>query len=184
MPTPVVDPTFKAGCYVFGFSLPGLSYFGNTKTYAQRAIFGEGLFGAEIPGKNTEDDVFTFRFGSPNPKTPYYKHGAFHLSASPWPVTPFLCVRQRGAWAKRIIFYSKGGRPLTMRYSPYHASAKEHLVPWQLKLMESSFLYSILTDEAKAQLKADAARTRQATQGHNYFTKLYIANDSRWQDYV
>ena len=118
------------------------------------------------------------------PFFPYWKKGAWHLSTSPWPVTSFMSVRHRGAWAKRIIFYNRGGQQRSMRYSPYHASAKEHLVPWQLKLMESSFLWSLLTDEAKARLSADAKRTRQATQGHNYFTKLYINDDPRWQNYV
>ena len=73
---------------------------------------------------------------------------------------------------------------MVRRYTPNDGAAKEYLVPSMLKLMESSFLYSILTDEAKTRLKADAKRTRQATQGHNYFTKLYIKDDPRWMDYV
>ena len=95
-----------------------------------------------------------------------------------------MSVRRHGAWAKRVIFYTWRGRQMLRRMTPYDASPKNHLVPWSLKLMESSFLWSTLTDEAKQRLNADAKRTRQATQGHNYFTKLYIKNDPKWLTYV
>jgi len=184
MTTPIIDTTFRAACYVFGYSLPGDAHFGNTRFYSYQAIFGTRPFGGEIPGKNTENDVFAFRYGSPNPKTPYYKNGAWKTSTSPWPVTPLMSCRARGSWAKRIIFYTRRGYQVVRRYTPNDSAAKECLVPSMLKLMESSFLYSILTDENKARLAADAKRTRQATQGHNYFTRLYIKDDPRWMDYV
>jgi hypothetical protein len=184
MTTPVVDPTFQPACYVFGFTLPGMGCFGNTRWYPQQAIFGTRAFGYEIPGKNTESDVFAFRYGAYNPKTPHRKAGAWVTSASPWPATSDVGCRVTGVWAKRIIFYTRRGYQVARRYTPYDSMAKECLVPSMLKLMESSFLYSILTDENKARLTADAKRTRQATQGHNYFTKLYIQDDPRWQDYV
>ena len=173
MTTPIVDPSFRAACYVFGFTLPGLGHFGNTRWYPQQAIFGTRPFGGEIPGKNTENDVFAFRYGAPVPR-----------ATGPWPVTPQMGCRARGAWAKRIIFYTRRGYQVIRRYTPNDGMAKECLVPSMLKLMESSFLYSILTDENKALLAADAKRTRQATQGHNYFTKLYIKDDPRWMNYV
>jgi len=182
--TPLQDPTFQAGCYVFGYTLPGTGYFGNARTYHQQSIFGLRAFGTEIPGKNTENDVFQLHCGSPTPKTLYYKKGEWRLSPSPWPVTPNMSVQLHGPWAKRIIHCVKYGKPHRRRYTPYDSSAKETIVPWQLKLMESSFLWSCLTDENKARLNADAKRTQQATQGHNYFVKLYIKDDPRWLDYV
>ena len=184
MATPIVDPTFQPACYVFGYSLPGMAHFGNTRWYPQQAIFGTRPFGWEIPGKNTENDVFQFIYGSKNPKKPYCKNGEWRTSTSSWPVTPQMSMRARGVWAKRVIYYTHGGRQMVRRATPYHMSAKNHLVPWVNKLVESSALWSALSQAAKAQLTADAKRTRQATQGHNYFTKLYIKNDPRWRNYV
>ncbi len=184
MPTPQVDLTFQPGAYVFGYSLPGHAFFGRFRLYPQQGIFGLRPFGAEITGFNTEDEIFRFRYGSPNAKSRYWENGFWHTSSSPWPATPLLSAGVRGPWNKRIIFYSSHGKPALMRYSPYHGSAKQVIVPWQLKLMEAAFMYSILTDVNKARLKADALRTRQATQGGNYFKKLYILDDPRWMDYV
>ena len=101
MSTPAVDPAFYSGQYIFGYSLPGLSYFGNVKWYPQRGIFGEGAFGAQIPGKNQSDDMFAFRFGSYAAKNPYYEKGVWRQNVRAWPFTPFLSIRQRGLWAKR-----------------------------------------------------------------------------------
>ena len=173
MTTPIIDTTFQPACYIFGFTLPGLGHFGNTRWYPQQAIFGTRAFGGEIPGKNTENDVFAFRYGARVPR-----------AKGPWPVTPQMGNRTHGVWAKRIIFYTRRGFQMVRRARPMDLCAHEYLVPSMLKLMESSFLYSILTDENKARLSADAKRTRQATQGHNYFTKLYIEDDPRWMDYV
>lgn len=173
MTTPVIDPTFQPGRSVFGYTLPGMGSFGNARTYPQKAIFGARSFGSQVCGLDIEEEIFKYRFGAPVPR-----------EKGPWPVTPDMGARFRGAWAKRIIFYTRGGQQRTMRYSPYHGSAKEHLVPWQLKLMEASFLWSLLDDETKARLAADAKSTGQATQGHNFFTKLYIKDDPRWMDYM
>ena len=167
------DPTFQPGSFVFGYSLPGSSYFGRHRSYNQFAVFGIRTFGTQIPGKTTEDDMFAFVYGAQLPAYPRRR-----------PVTPAMCIRLRGPWARRVIYYLWRGQQRVRRYSPNDSAAKECLVPSMLKLMESSFLWSILTDENKARLAADAKRTRQATQGHNYFTKLYIRDDPRWMNYV
>ena len=173
MTTPIIDTSFRPGCYVFGYTVPGQGHFGQTRFYNQTAIFGTRAFGSQACGKNTEDDLFTFRYGAPVPR-----------KTGPWPLTPWMSIRHNGPWAKRIVFYTWRNRPMVKRYTPYAGSPKESIAHIQLKLMESSFLWSILTDENKARLNADAKRTGAATQGHNYFTKLYINDDPHWQDYV
>lgn len=173
MTTPIVDPTFQPGCYIFGYTITGMGHFGNTRWYSQTAIFGTRPFGTEIPGKNTEEDVFQFRYGSPVPR-----------AKGPWPITPDMSLLLRGPWAKRIVHYVRLGKPQLKRYRPQDSTSKQYIEPFQLKLMESSFLWSCLTDESKARLEADAKRTGQATQGHNYFTKLYIQDNPKWLDYV
>lgn len=173
MGTPIVDNTYMPGCFVFGYTLPYLSYFGQARQYPQQAIFGLRPFGGEIPGWNTEDQIFRFLRGAPTPR-----------KTGPWPFTPLMSMRARGTWGKRVIYYQRRGRQNMRRYTPYDGSAKEHLEPWINPFMEAAFLWTILTDENKKRLHADAMRTRQASQGKNYFTKLYIKNDPRWIDYV
>jgi len=174
MPWPArQDPTFQTGAYVFGYSMPGFAAFGNARTYNQQAIFGIRPFGAEIPGKNLEDEILTFIDGAPVPR-----------KTGKWARTPLMTIVARGGKAKRFIFYKWRNRRCCRRYTQDTSAPKDYLAPWALKLMESSFLWSILTDENKQRLVDDAKRTGQATQGHNYFTKLYIKDDPRWMNYV
>ena len=184
MTTPIQDTTFQPACYVFGYSLPGLAHFGNTRWYPQQAIFGTRPFGGEIPGKNTENDVFQFIYGSKNPKTPYYKNGTWRTSVSPWPVTPDMSVRAHGKWAKRVIFYTCGGRQMVRRYTPADSAAKDNIVPWQLKFMEAEFIWSLFDDATKQQVNADAKRLNLKYHGREYFKSLYIKDNPRWQSYV
>lgn len=184
MTTPVVDPTFQPACYVFGTSLPGLAHFGNTRWYPQQAIFGTRPFGWEIPGKNTENDVFAFIYGSQNPKTPHRKDGEWVTSPGAWPVTPQMSARAEGVWAKRVIFYTRSGQQMVRRYTPRDSSAKEHLMPWQLKFMEAAFIWSLFDDETKQRVNAETARLGLQYHGREWFTKLYIKDDPRWLEYV
>jgi len=179
-----MDPTFQPGCYVFGFTIPGFGYFGNTRTYPQQAIFGTRPFGWEIPGKNTEDDVFQFIYGSKNPKTPYRYKGAWKTSTSPWPVTPSMCVRHRGSWAKRVVFYVWRGKQMVRRYRPYDGAPKDHLVPFQAKLIDATSRWQLLSAEGKRQLNSEAARLGLHYAGYHYFTKLYIEDNPKWSIYV
>lgn len=93
-------------------------------------------------------------------------------------------MRLSGEWAKRIIYRVRRGYQQVARYTPYMGSPKAHLVPWAIKLSEASFLWSTLTDEAKARLDVYAKRTGKYTQGANYFRALYMKDDPRWMDYV
>lgn len=173
MTTPIQDPSFAPACFVFGFSLPGHARFGNTRWYPQQAIFGTRPFGWEIPGKNTESDVFAFRYGAQVPR-----------AKGPWPVTPLMGIRAQGVWAKRIIFYTRRGFQVVRRLTPAMSAAKDWLVPTQLKFEEAARIWMTLSAEAKARAKADAKSTRLACRGNVYFTKLFIKDDPRWRNYV
>lgn len=184
MATPIVDPSYQPVTHIFGFSLPGLATWGKTRWYYQQAIWGARPFGGEIPGKNQDDDVAAFIRGSKNPKSPYFYKGSWHTSASPWPVTPQMSARARGRWADRVIYYTKGGKQFIRRATPYHLAAKDYLVPWQLKFMEAAFVYSLFDDATKNVINADAKKINFKGHGREYFTKLYMKDDPRWQDYV
>mgnify|MGYP001370442268 CR=1 FL=1 len=173
MTTPRQDPTFSPAVFIFGYSLPGLAQFGRQRRYSYQAIFGTRPFGGEIPGKNQENDMLSFIYGSPNPR-----------ATGPWAVTPFMTCRISNAWARRVIFYIWRGRQMVRRMTPYDASAKDNLVPWQIRLEEGAALWHTLTPSARARLHADAMRTRQAKQAYNYWSKLYIKDDPRWRNYV
>lgn len=129
--------------------------------------------GSQVCGLDIEEEVLSFINGAPIPR-----------EKGPWPVTTEMNTRTRGTRFKRVIYYVRKGRQVVRRYTPHDGAAKECLVPSMLKLMESSFLWSLLDDETKARLNADAKSTGQATQGHNFFTKLYIKDDLRWMDYM
>jgi hypothetical protein len=150
-----------------------MGYFGQARTYRMRAIFSQDTFGNCVFGKNTEADMFTFRYGAPVPRT-----------KGKWAVTPGMCCRRHGAWAKRIIYFTWRGRQMARRYTPYDGSPKAYLVPWSQKLADAMAIWKNLSVEAKARLYADALRTRQAKQSGHYFVKLYIKDDPRWMDYV
>jgi len=173
MPTPRADPTFQPGLYVFGFTIPGMGYWGRARTYPQQSIWGIRPFGREIPGKNTENDIFPFIYGLQNtgPQSRYA-------------ITSKMCIRTRGQWAKRVIYYIKWGRQHVRRYTPYDGSPKDHLAPYSLKLMEATFLWHLLDDETKRRLDSDASRLGLRLSGWNYFTKLYLDDNPKWQEYM
>lgn len=173
MGTPVVDTSYKTGCYVFGYSLPGLSYFGQHRPYIQQAIFGTRPFGGQILDWSTEDQIFPMLLRMPGP-------GKIDRR----PKTPLLSMQARGIWAKRVIYFTRMGRQNMRRYTPYDGSAKKHLEPWIQPFMEAAFLWTVLTDENKKRLTADAKRSGLASQGKNYLTKLYIQQNPKWMDYV
>ena len=184
MPTPIVDPTFQPGCYVFGYTIPGLGYFGNRRTYPQQAIFGIRPFGTEIPGKNTENDVFQFIYGSKNLKTPYRKDSSWVTSTTPWPVTSDMSARCRGNWAKRVIFFTRNGRQVIRRYTPYDGSPKNNLVPWAVRLTDGVALWHLRDLGTRRILNAEASRLGLKMSGYNYFLRLYIKDNPKWGTYV
>ena len=184
MPTPPQDPLLTPGCYVFGYSLPGSAYWGRARLYLQVALWGSRPFGGEIPGLNAEDEFFRFLRSTPNPKKPYYKNRVKKTSPVPWGPLPVMSCRHVGVWGKRAIMYMRSGTNVIRRYTPYDGSAKNSITPWMLKLLESSFIWSLFDDATKKRLTDDARESGGATQGHNYFTKLYITDNPKWLTYV
>ena len=173
MTTAIVDPTFQPGRYIFGFSLPGLAYFGNARSYPQKAIFGIRPLGSQIAGLDVEEEMFAWRYGVPIPR-----------STGPWPVTPFADIRVQGKWAKRIIYYTWRGQQRIKRHSPQHSCASENIVPTMLKLMEASVIWHLFDDTTKRRLDSDASHLGLRYTGYNYFIKLYIQDNPKWETYV
>lgn len=173
MATPRIDPTFQPARFVFGYSLPGSAYFGNNMTYPQNAIFGQGAFSEQLAGWHTEAEKFRFIYGAPVPR-----------ATGPWPCTPDMSIFSEGVWAKRVTFYRWRGKQRVKSYTPDASAAKESIVPTMLKLMEATFIWHLFDDATKRQLDSDASRLGLRYTGYNYFTKLYIQDNPRWQSYV
>jgi hypothetical protein len=173
MTTPAQDPTFQPGCYVFGCTIPGMGTFGAAKAYPQRAVFGAGTFGSQIPGKNEEDDMFPFIFGAPTPR-----------EKGPWAETPFMNPQVRGRWIKRAVFYTWRGRQMVRRYRPYDGMPKDHLATWSIKLRSAVLAWQSLTAASKVVLNAEASRLGLRYSGYNYFISLYVKDDPKWQAYT
>lgn len=170
---PRQDPTFQTGAYVFGYSMPGYSAFGNARTYSQQAIFGTRAFGGEIPGKNCEDDILMFIDGPPVPR-----------ATGPWGRAPLMSIRARGAKAKRFVFRIWRNRRQVARYTPDMSAPKDYLVPWADKLAAAMAIWRDLSPATKRRLQIDAVRLKKSKMGHNFFVQMYIKNDTRWMDYV
>lgn len=173
MATTRIDPTYQPGWYVFGSCMVGASYFGRHRSYAQFALFGIRAFGGQLPGKSNEDDMYQFLRGTQLPDHPNRR-----------PVTPFMCIKARGTWARRAIFTTFRGTQSVRRYGPSVGLQRENLVPSMLKLMEARFIWSLFDDETKRRLDRDADQAGLRCKGYAYFTKLYIQNNPRWQEYV
>ena len=184
MTTPLQDPTFQPGASVFGGMIPGMATFGAARIYPQRGVFGTGTFGGEIPGVCMEDEVLEFIQGSKNPKTPYYKNGAWQTSASPWPVTPDMGDRLRGHWGKRAIFQTRGGEQVVRRMTPYDVSPKDHLTPFWPKFREAVALWKTFDAGTKRILNAEASRLGLRCSGYNYFIGLYLKDDPAKLQYL
>jgi hypothetical protein len=150
------------GKYAYGYTCPGFAYYGEFRPFAQQSIYGLEDYSSQIVGFNIIDMVL-----------PHCKLFG-----------PMESVRANNSWGGRIIFYRQHGNQLLMRYQPWHSAPKEHLFPWSLKLMEASFLWNLLDDATKrGRLDIDASTLTPPGTGYNFFTKLYMKNDSRWESY-
>lgn len=173
MTTPLQDPTFQPGCYVFGYTVFGLGLFGNARTYPQQSLFGSDIFGNMVPGKNTEDDVFTFIHGAPVPR-----------EKGPWAVTSDMSARVQGSWAKRVIYQIRKGKQVARRYTPYDGSPKTYLVQYQPKFNTAITLWKALSPGQKQRLNSDASRLGLRYSGYNYFISLYLLSNPKWVTYI
>ena len=173
MTTPAQDPTFQTGCFTYGYTIPGLGYYGNARTYPQQAIYGARAYGGEIPGKNQEADMLAFVYGA-----------RISRKKGPWPITPYMDTRTTGAWAKRVIFYTWRGQQMARRYTQYDGSPKNHFVPTMLKLIEANVTWHTVGPEIKRRLDSDASRLGLRYSGYNYYIKLFIQDSPRLQLYV
>jgi len=147
--------------------------FGSALAYPQRAVFGAGVFGGEIPGKNEEDDMSPFVFGAPAPRL-----------KGPWAETPFMNPVVRGRWIKRAVFYTWRGRQMVRRYRPYDGMPKDHLTPWAVKLASSVAAWRSLTAASKVALDSEASRLGLRYSGYNYFISLYLKDNPKWQAFI
>jgi len=172
MTTPVQDPTFQAGASVYGYAIPGLGVFGAARTYPQKAVYGQARFGNDVVGLDQEEAMLPFIQGAPIPR-----------EKGPWPVSPFMNDRARGAWAKRAIFQTVGGLQKVRRYTPWDGSPKAHLTPFQPKLREAVALWHLLDIGTKRILNAEASRLGLRCSGYNYFIKLYLLDDPEWETF-
>jgi len=161
--TGIDDPTYQPGSYAFGYTVFGMGYFGQTRTYPQRAIFGQDSFGSCVFGKNTETDVFQFRHGAPDVRTPR------RLAKS-----PFFTYRKRGAWAKRIIYQVVNGKQRMRRYTPWDGSPKAHLVPFMPKFAEAVATWKTFPTETKTALNARASKLGKKHSGYNFWISLWL----------
>ena len=165
MPTPPRNFTksdFVPGRYAFGFSIPGLSYYGEFRPYGQNSIFGMDAYSTQVIGLDILD-----RFAD------FFVHNL-----------PLASLRASGQFAGRCVYYCINGRQLKQTYSVYRASPKAHLASWSDKFSSGAAAYHSLSPSGLALLRADAqARPIPAT-GYNYFLSLFMRDDPRVNLYV
>ena len=157
------DPNYSPGSYIYGTTVFGMGHFGQARTYPQRAIFGQDSFGGCVFGMNTEAEVFKFRHGTQDVRTPR------RLAAA-----PFLSHRKRGAWAKRIIYQVVHSKQRMRRYTPYDGSPKAHLVPFMPKFQEAVATWKTFPDDTKTALNARASKLGKKHSGYNFWISLWM----------
>jgi hypothetical protein len=150
------------GKYVYGNTCAGFAYFGEFRPFAQQSIYGMEDYGSQIVGFNIIDAVL--------------KYCTFHI--------PLLSIRASNAWAGRAVFYRQGGSQYVARFTPWQSSPKSYLQPFSLKLMEATFIWHLLDAAAKRLLDIAASKQKKPGTGYNLFTKYYMKDDHRWQNYV
>lgn len=167
------DLTFQTGRWVAGYCVPYSAVFGASISYPQQGIFRRALFGADIAGKNQENDMFGFLFGPPQ-WTP-----ANHPS-----VAPFLAVRGRFHWAARAVVYRWRGQTIVRRYTPQDAAPKNNIVPSMLKCMEATAIWNMMGQDQKDAIRDDWRKIRICAQPFNWWVHLYTTDNPRWEKYV
>ena len=161
--TGIDDPTYKPGSFVFGYSIPGLSAFGDGPKYPQYAVFGKRAFGGQVPGVDIDVEMFALQQGAPDVRIPR------RLADS-----PFMVHRKRVKWTNRIIYQVVHGQQRRRRYSPYDGSPKAHLTQFWPKFSEAFTLWKTFPEETKAALDSRASKLCLKCTGRNYWTKLWI----------
>lgn len=165
MPTPPRNFTksdFIPGRYAFGYTIPGLSYYGEFRPYGQNSTYAVDPFGTQVVGLDLLD-----RFGD------------FFVSK-----LPLASLRTSGQFAGRIVYYCINGRQLKQTYSVYRGSPKAHLAAWSDKFSQASAAYHALSPAGLALLRAAAKRRPRPSTGYNYFLSLFMRDDPRVNLYV
>jgi len=161
-PRPDLLSEMVTGKYIYGYTCPGFAYYGEFRPYPQQSIYGMDAYETQIVGFNIIDEFL-----------PHCKKFA-----------PLESLRAWKQFAGRTIFYKQHNRQYLMRYQPYHGAPKNHLEAGQRLLMEATFIWHLFDDATKRQLDIDASKQNPPGVGYNFFTKLYIKNDPRWETYV
>jgi len=161
--TGIDDPTYRPGSFVFGFSLPGLSSFGEKPKYHQYPVFGMRAFGGQVPGVDIDAKMFALQQGAPDIRIPR------RLADS-----PFMVHRKRGKWTNRIIYQVVHGKQRRRRYTPYDGSPKVHLAQFCPKFRDAVTLWHTFPAETKAALDTRASKLGLKSSGFNYWISIWI----------
>lgn len=173
MSTPIQDPTYTPGSFVFGYSQCGLAVFGEGQKYPENSILEDGAFDGRFDGMDVEARIFSLRDGPVDIRTPRVFANA-----------PLLCHRVKKKWRNRIIYSVVNGSQRKRRYTPYDGSPKVHLTPFQPKFAEAVALWKTFPPETRSSLNARASKLDLQITGFNYWISLWMKDDPARLEYL